>query len=84
MLHLHFSILSSGMRTAMVLYYLFPSMIFKKGDIKIGTIATSPPQGRAVKMVNVYPLFLTPAATALVPSQHRGKVLCGGFAHRRV
>lgn len=38
----------------MIPYYLFPSMIFPKEDIKIEMIATSPPQGRIVKIVNVY------------------------------
>lgn len=40
-----------------VLYYLFPSMIFKKEDIKIEMIATSLPQGRIVKIVNIYTIY---------------------------
>lgn len=32
-------------------------MIFKKEDIKIEMIATSLPQGRIVKIVNVYTTF---------------------------
>lgn len=49
--HLHFFI---SVLAPTILYYLSPSMIFKKEDIKIEMIASSLRQGRFVKIVNVY------------------------------
>lgn len=74
------------MGTPTILYYVYPSMIFKKGDIKIGMIATSPPRGRTVKIVNVYtscPLFPslqvlqeTTIALAQITGQREGTAPC--------
>lgn len=59
-------------------------MIFKKEDIKIEMIATSLPQGRIVKIVNVctiYPLFsslqlLCEAAIATVEREGIAQCFC--------